>query len=88
MTGRHDFIGHYGPRIIAPIPNGTCDDPPFYRGTTRHRRWALRAPPPLLYPPRERELAYLSSKFSSVNSAMLLNIGLYKNKEISANVIK
>ncbi|GBN43112.1 hypothetical protein AVEN_100030-1 [Araneus ventricosus] len=44
---------------------------PFYRGTTRHRRWALRATPPLLYPPREREHAYLSGNFSSVNFAML-----------------
>ncbi|GBM14219.1 hypothetical protein AVEN_167305-1 [Araneus ventricosus] len=45
--------------------------PPFYRGTTRHQRWTLRATPPLLYPPREREPAYLSDSFSSVNFAML-----------------
>ncbi|GBN97263.1 hypothetical protein AVEN_75112-1 [Araneus ventricosus] len=32
MTGRHDFIGHCGPRIIAPITSGTCDDLPFYKG--------------------------------------------------------
>ncbi|GBM41447.1 hypothetical protein AVEN_130919-1 [Araneus ventricosus] len=31
----------------------------------------LRATPPLLYPPREREPAYLSCSFSSVNFAML-----------------
>ncbi|GBM74788.1 hypothetical protein AVEN_38717-1 [Araneus ventricosus] len=92
MTGRHNFIGHCDPRTIARITSGTCDDPPFYRGTTRHRRWALRAPPPLLYPPREREPAYLSRSFSFVNSAMLglcdLNMRLHKNREISDNMIK
>ncbi|GBM87769.1 hypothetical protein AVEN_171195-1 [Araneus ventricosus] len=54
------------------ITSGTCDDPPFYRGTTRHRRLALRAAPPLLYPPRERVLANLCNSFSSVNFATLL----------------
>ncbi|GBN82305.1 hypothetical protein AVEN_146909-1 [Araneus ventricosus] len=54
-----------------PITSGSCDDPPFYRGTTLHRRWALRATPPLLYPPRERVLANLCGSFSSVNFAML-----------------
>ncbi|GBL79871.1 hypothetical protein AVEN_28932-1 [Araneus ventricosus] len=71
MTGHHDFIGQCGLRIIAPIMSSTCDDPPFYRGTTRQQRWVLRATPPLLYLPREREPAYLSSGFSSVNFAML-----------------
>ncbi|GBO11626.1 hypothetical protein AVEN_237823-1 [Araneus ventricosus] len=37
--------------------------PPFYRGTTRHQIWALRATPPLLYSPREREPAYLFRQF-------------------------
>ncbi|GBN05854.1 hypothetical protein AVEN_121113-1 [Araneus ventricosus] len=32
-----------------------------------HRRWALRATPPLLYQPGKRELAYLYGDFSSVN---------------------
>ncbi|GBM71715.1 hypothetical protein AVEN_52297-1, partial [Araneus ventricosus] len=45
--------------------------PPFYRGTTRHQKWALRAIPPLLYPPREREPVYLSGSFLSLNFAML-----------------
>ncbi|GBL92890.1 hypothetical protein AVEN_54554-1 [Araneus ventricosus] len=27
MTSRHDFIGHCGPRIIAAITSGSCDDP-------------------------------------------------------------
>ncbi|GBM98992.1 hypothetical protein AVEN_45565-1 [Araneus ventricosus] len=45
--------------------------PPLYRGTTRHRRGALRATPPLLYPQREREPACLSGSFSSVNFVML-----------------
>ncbi|GBN55032.1 hypothetical protein AVEN_80472-1, partial [Araneus ventricosus] len=45
--------------------------PPFYRDTTRHRRWALRATSPLLYLPKEREPAYLSGSFSSVNFVML-----------------
>ncbi|GBM60759.1 hypothetical protein AVEN_233826-1 [Araneus ventricosus] len=50
------------------ITSGSCDDPSFYRGTTRHRRWALRVTPLLLYPPGKREPAYLSGGFSSVNS--------------------
>ncbi|GBM81813.1 hypothetical protein AVEN_12919-1 [Araneus ventricosus] len=29
--------------------------PPFYRGTTRHQRWALRAAPPLLYNCMQKE---------------------------------
>ncbi|GBN62271.1 hypothetical protein AVEN_48672-1 [Araneus ventricosus] len=68
MAGRHDFIGKNGPRIIAPIKSGSCDDPPFYRGTTRHRRWAVRVTPPLLFPPGKREPSYLSGGFSSLNS--------------------
>ncbi|GBM62548.1 hypothetical protein AVEN_149121-1 [Araneus ventricosus] len=71
MTGHHDFIGHCGSRIIDPITSDTCDDPPVYWGTTRHLRWVLRATPPLLYPPRDREPAYLSGSFSYVNFAML-----------------
>ncbi|GBN07166.1 hypothetical protein AVEN_196693-1 [Araneus ventricosus] len=42
--------------------------PPFYRGTTCHRKWALRARPPLMYPQGLREPAYLHGSFSSVNS--------------------
>ncbi|GBM67289.1 hypothetical protein AVEN_201219-1 [Araneus ventricosus] len=57
--------------LCSPITSGSCNDPPFYRGTTRHRRWALRATPPLLYPPRERVLANLCGSFSPVNFAML-----------------
>ncbi|GBN50557.1 hypothetical protein AVEN_237050-1 [Araneus ventricosus] len=71
MAGRHDFIGHCGPIIIAPIKSGTCDDPPFYWCTTRHRRWVLSSTPPLLYLPREREPVYLSGSFSSVYFTML-----------------
>ncbi|GBL93169.1 hypothetical protein AVEN_42630-1 [Araneus ventricosus] len=62
------IIGHCGPRIIAPITSGSCDDPPFYRGTSRHRRLALRATSPLLYPPGKREPAYLYGGFSSPRS--------------------
>ncbi|GBM32990.1 hypothetical protein AVEN_263485-1 [Araneus ventricosus] len=69
-TGRRDFIGHCDPRIIAPITSGSCDDPPFYQRTSRHRRWDVRVTPPLLYLPREREPAYLSGIFSSVYFAM------------------
>ncbi|GBM31388.1 hypothetical protein AVEN_99606-1 [Araneus ventricosus] len=54
--GRHDFFGNCGLRIIAPITRSSRDDPPFYRGTIHHQRWALRATPPLLHPPRERDL--------------------------------
>ncbi|GBM72499.1 hypothetical protein AVEN_218126-1 [Araneus ventricosus] len=46
----------------------SCDDHPFYRGTIRHWRWALRATPPLLCPSERREPAYLYGSFSSVNS--------------------
>ncbi|GBM56634.1 hypothetical protein AVEN_150051-1 [Araneus ventricosus] len=35
----------------SPITNGSCNNPPFYKGTTCLRRWTLRATPPLLYPP-------------------------------------
>ncbi|GBL79426.1 hypothetical protein AVEN_92601-1 [Araneus ventricosus] len=52
------IVRHCAPRIIASITISSCDDPPFYRGTTCLRRWALRATPPLLYPPDKLEPAY------------------------------
>ncbi|GBL84929.1 hypothetical protein AVEN_42197-1 [Araneus ventricosus] len=43
------IVRHCGSCIIAPITSGSCCNPPFYRGTTRRRKWAQRAtPPPLL----------------------------------------
>ncbi|GBM78250.1 hypothetical protein AVEN_273336-1 [Araneus ventricosus] len=42
------IVRHCGSCIIAPITSGSCSNPPFYRGTTRHRKWAQRATPPLL----------------------------------------
>ncbi|GBL87382.1 hypothetical protein AVEN_118331-1 [Araneus ventricosus] len=39
---------HCGSCLIALITSGSCSNPPFYRGTTRHRKWAQRATPPLL----------------------------------------
>ncbi|GBN34060.1 hypothetical protein AVEN_142670-1 [Araneus ventricosus] len=39
---------------------------PILSGYARHRRWALRTTPP-----REREPAYLSGSFSSVDFSML-----------------
>ncbi|GBM80350.1 hypothetical protein AVEN_171869-1 [Araneus ventricosus] len=36
--------------------------PLYYRGKIRHRRWALTATPPLLYPPRsENLLTYMAA---------------------------
>ncbi|GBN93626.1 hypothetical protein AVEN_20145-1 [Araneus ventricosus] len=55
------------PLIIVLITSSSCDDPLFYWGMTHHRRWALRATPPL-YPPGNREPAYLYDNFSSTNS--------------------
>ncbi|GBN60096.1 hypothetical protein AVEN_19514-1 [Araneus ventricosus] len=46
-------IGQYGPRIAASITRGSCDDPSFYRDTTRLRRWVRRATAALLYPTRK-----------------------------------
>ncbi|GBM23316.1 hypothetical protein AVEN_97731-1 [Araneus ventricosus] len=43
------IVRHSGSCIIAPITSGSCSNPPFYRGTSRHRKWAQRATPPLLY---------------------------------------
>ncbi|GBN93178.1 hypothetical protein AVEN_238483-1 [Araneus ventricosus] len=42
------IVRHCGSCIIASITSGSCSNPPFYRGTTRHRKWAQRAKPPLL----------------------------------------
>ncbi|GBN10769.1 hypothetical protein AVEN_135961-1 [Araneus ventricosus] len=36
------IVGHYGSCIIATIKSGSCSNPPFYRGATRHRKWAQR----------------------------------------------
>ncbi|GBM34492.1 hypothetical protein AVEN_106726-1 [Araneus ventricosus] len=59
------------PLLIVPSTICSCDDPSLYWGTTRHRRWALRATPPLLYPSEKREPAYLYGGFSSVKSRSL-----------------
>ncbi|GBM71110.1 hypothetical protein AVEN_43819-1 [Araneus ventricosus] len=53
---------------ISPISSCSCSNPPFYRDTTRHRKWAQRATPPLVYPSGRRQPAYLCGSFSSVNS--------------------
>ncbi|GBM08944.1 hypothetical protein AVEN_170189-1, partial [Araneus ventricosus] len=37
-------------REIDPITGSSCDDLTFYGGATCHKRWALRATTPLLYP--------------------------------------
>ncbi|GBN87252.1 hypothetical protein AVEN_157328-1 [Araneus ventricosus] len=42
------IVRHCGSCIIAPITSGSCSNPPFHWGTTRHRKWAQRATPPLL----------------------------------------
>ncbi|GBN60368.1 hypothetical protein AVEN_65942-1 [Araneus ventricosus] len=42
------IVGHYSFCIIATIKSGSCSNPPFYRGATRHRKWGQRATPPLL----------------------------------------
>ncbi|GBO04143.1 hypothetical protein AVEN_238141-1 [Araneus ventricosus] len=42
------IVGHCGSYIIARITSGSCSSPPFYRGTTRLRKWAQRDTPPLL----------------------------------------
>ncbi|GBM39051.1 hypothetical protein AVEN_119753-1 [Araneus ventricosus] len=42
------IVRHCGSCIIAPITSGSCSKPPFYRGTTRYRKWDQRATPPLL----------------------------------------
>ncbi|GBM07178.1 hypothetical protein AVEN_15424-1 [Araneus ventricosus] len=52
----------------SPITRGSCNNPPFYQGTTRLRRWVQRVIPPFLYSPGRQEPAYLYSSFSSVNS--------------------
>ncbi|GBN32685.1 hypothetical protein AVEN_55925-1 [Araneus ventricosus] len=47
---------------MAPITSGSCSNPPFYRGTTRHRKWAQRATPPLLcHRVEESLLAYTAA---------------------------
>ncbi|GBO46903.1 hypothetical protein AVEN_65117-1 [Araneus ventricosus] len=42
------IVKHCDSCIIAPITSGSCSNPPFYTGTTRHRKWVQRATPPLL----------------------------------------
>ncbi|GBM65555.1 hypothetical protein AVEN_90650-1 [Araneus ventricosus] len=44
---------------------------PVLRGKTCHQKWALRATPPLLYPQRKREPAYLYESLSTANSRCL-----------------
>ncbi|GBM49113.1 hypothetical protein AVEN_77056-1 [Araneus ventricosus] len=65
MAGRHDFIEHCGPRIIAPITSGSCSGIPFYQGTGR---WALRVTPLLQFPLGKREPACIYDGFLSVTS--------------------
>ncbi|GBM26777.1 hypothetical protein AVEN_127739-1 [Araneus ventricosus] len=43
-----EIVSHCGSCIIIPITSSSCSNPPFYRGTTHHRKWAQRATPPLL----------------------------------------
>ncbi|GBM40518.1 hypothetical protein AVEN_175735-1 [Araneus ventricosus] len=71
MTSGHDSIKHCDPRMKASITKGSYGDNTFYRGTALQRRRALRATPPLIYPPGKREHAYLYGGFSSVNSRCL-----------------
>ncbi|GBM04920.1 hypothetical protein AVEN_126074-1 [Araneus ventricosus] len=41
------IVGHCGSCIIARIMSGSYSNPLFYLGTTRLRKWAQRATPPL-----------------------------------------
>ncbi|GBM23346.1 hypothetical protein AVEN_97753-1 [Araneus ventricosus] len=42
------MVRHCGSCIIAPITSGSCNNPPFCRDTTCHRKWVQRATPQLL----------------------------------------
>ncbi|GBM67723.1 hypothetical protein AVEN_244306-1 [Araneus ventricosus] len=53
-------VGHCGPRLIALITSGSCDDP-SERDTTRPR-WGIIQLTPLLYPTGKRDSAYTDGK--------------------------
>ncbi|GBL90567.1 hypothetical protein AVEN_179477-1 [Araneus ventricosus] len=55
------IVRHCGSCIIAPLKSGSCSNPPFNRGTTRHRKWAQRATPPLDHRVDESLLTYTAA---------------------------
>ncbi|GBL82762.1 hypothetical protein AVEN_240807-1 [Araneus ventricosus] len=63
-------VRHSGSCIIAPITNGSCNNPPFYRGTTRHRKWARRATPPLCHRIDESLLTYAAASHPRTRGAL------------------
>ncbi|GBM23574.1 hypothetical protein AVEN_196649-1 [Araneus ventricosus] len=77
MTCLHDFIGHCGPRIIAPITSGSYDDTPVLPGYDPSSQIGPKSHTTIIVPIREARSCLLIRQLLIRELAVPLGTGYH-----------